>query len=201
MFSTLYGAIEHNMAPLSTAWRKRAFWKQPKNNGGMARNDRPINLEEDCWIGKNSKIEKKFNISTNHLHYNKTAVNALMSSNHFKLTILRNPESQFVSSFKVSKFSTKTRNFWPKILTKFWQRGWKIFENLIDLFSIITIYSRNWQLSWIHDPNIIKWDVEHLIYDTRRVSFHFSSLAPPAWIFVTFTVTHESLLKKISLLK
>ena len=23
----------------------------------MARNDRPINLEEDCWIGKNSKIE------------------------------------------------------------------------------------------------------------------------------------------------
>ena len=124
----------------------------------MARNDRPINLEEDCWIGKNSKIEKKFNISTNHLHYNKTAVNALMSSNHFKLTILRNPESQFVSSF--------------------------IFENLIDLFSIITIYSRNWRLSWIHAPNIIKWDVEHLIYDTRRVSFHFSSLAPPAIIFV-----------------
>ena len=68
----------------------------------MAINDRPINLEKDCWIGKNSKIEKTFNISTNHLHYNKTAVNALMSSNHFKLTILRNPESQFVSSFKVS---------------------------------------------------------------------------------------------------
>ena len=68
----------------------------------MAINDRPINLEKDCWIGKNSKIERTFNISTNHLHYNKTAVNALMSSNHFKLTILRNPESQFVSSFKVS---------------------------------------------------------------------------------------------------
>ena len=144
----------------------------------MARNDRPINLEEDCWIGKNSKIEKKFNISTNHLHYNKTAVNALMSSNHFKLTILRNPESQFVSSFKVRKFSTKTRYFWRKILTKFGIRERKIFENLIDLFSIITIYSRNWQLSWIHVPNIIKWDVEHLIYDTRRVSLHFSSLAP-----------------------
>ena len=180
MFSTLYGAIEHITALQSRLWRQRAFWKQLKNNGGMARNDRPINLEEDCWIGKNSKIEKKFNISTNHLHYNKTAVNALMSSNHFKLTILRNPESQFVSSFKVRKFSKKkTRKVWRKILTKFWKRGRKIFENLIDLFSIITIYSRNWRLSWIHAPNIIKWDVEHLIYDTRRVSFHFSSLAPP----------------------
>ena len=96
--------FRHFMGLLSILWRQRAFWKQSKNNGGMARNDRPINLEEDCWIGKNSKIEKKFNISTNHLHYNKTAVNALMSSNHFKLTILRNPESQFVSSFKVRKF-------------------------------------------------------------------------------------------------
>ena len=89
-----------------------------ENNGGMARNDRPINLEDDCWIGmthnsipnpypllgKNSKNEENkanFNISTNHVHYNKTAINRLMTSNHFKITILRKPETQFVSSFKV----------------------------------------------------------------------------------------------------
>ena len=58
------------------------------------------------------------------------------------------------------------------------------FENFIDLFSIITIYFRNWRLNWIHVPNIIKWDVERLIYDTRRVSFHISSLAPSAFISV-----------------
>ena len=53
--------------------------------------------------GKNSKFESKrkgFNISTNHLHYNKTAVDTLMASNVAKISILRNPESQFMSSFK-----------------------------------------------------------------------------------------------------
>lgn len=71
-----------------------------ENNGGMAHNERPLNLEDDCWIGKNSETQKKFNISTNHIHYNRTAVDALMAAPYHRVTILRDPETQFVSSFK-----------------------------------------------------------------------------------------------------
>lgn len=138
-FSTHGGAPEHPDFCEGITHTVRVI-KRSKNNGGMARNDRPINLEEDCWIGKNSKVDKKFNISTNHLHYNKTAVNALMSSNHFKLTILRNPESQFVSSFKVT--SIFHQKYFVEIL-----KTWPKFKIFIDLFSIITIYFRNWRLN------------------------------------------------------
>ena len=143
-FSLDRNVFWHPTALLSHITHTLWVIKRKKNNGGMAINDRPINLEKDCWIGKNSKIEKKFNISTNHLHYNKTAVNALMSSNHFKLTILRNPESQFVSSFKVSLqkiyenfygvwdpdnflnnwFRCQKMNFFEKI----WKRGRKFWK-------------------------------------------------------------------------
>merc|ERR1719238_1862725 len=56
-----------------------------ENNGGMARNERPLNLENDCWIGKNTRnVQQKFNISTNHIHYNRSAVDALMFDPYFK---------------------------------------------------------------------------------------------------------------------
>ena len=54
--------------------------------------------EKDCWIGKFA-VTKKFNISTNHLHYNKTAVEHVMTPGVKKIGIVREPESQFISSF------------------------------------------------------------------------------------------------------
>ena len=63
--------------------------------------------ESDCWIGKNSAEFKKFNISFNHIHYNRTAVDGLMVNPYFKITILREPETQFVSSFKVIQMSSR----------------------------------------------------------------------------------------------
>ena len=55
-----------------------------ENRGGMAVNNRPFNLEKDCWLGKNLPDEK-FSISTNHLHYNKTAIDAVMKVKSVKL--------------------------------------------------------------------------------------------------------------------
>ena len=59
-----------------------------ENHGGMAVNNRPFNLEKDCWIGKNDP-NIKFSMSTNHLHYNKTAIDAVMQHPFVRDTLLR----------------------------------------------------------------------------------------------------------------
>jgi len=79
-----------------------------ENRGGMAVNNRPFNLEKDCWLGKNFPDEK-FTLSTNHLHYNKTAMDAVMKSPYVSLGIMREPESQFISSF----------NFYHNLMPRF----------------------------------------------------------------------------------
>ena len=71
-----------------------------ENHGGMAKNDRPFDLEHDCWIGKNLKGKKlEFELSINHLHYNKTAMDHVMKSPYVKIGIAREPHSHFISSF------------------------------------------------------------------------------------------------------
>ena len=150
-FSTHGGAPEHPDFCEGITQTVRVI-KRSKNNGGMARNDRPINLEEDCWIGKNSKVEKKFNISTNHLHYNKTAVNALMSSKHFKITILRNPESQFVSSFKVTRRSTTLQCNTVKI---FWTRCQCHTRNMPDCIPDVISYVLKVVLPYVLKTNLV----------------------------------------------
>lgn len=79
-----------------------------ENHGGMAVNNRPFNLEKDCWIGKNDQ-SIKFSMSTNHLHYNKSAVDAVMKHPFVRLGIMREPESQFISSF----------NFYHNLMPRF----------------------------------------------------------------------------------
>ena len=59
-----------------------------ENHGGMAVNNRPFNLEKDCWIGKNDP-RIKFSMSTNHLHYNKTAIDAVMQHPFVRDTLLK----------------------------------------------------------------------------------------------------------------
>ena len=71
-----------------------------ENHGGMAVNNRPFNLEDDCWIGKNLQSEKvEFEVSTNHLHYNRTAIDYVMKKPFVKIGIAREPESHFISSY------------------------------------------------------------------------------------------------------
>ena len=39
-------------------------------------------------------------------------------------------------------------------------------------------YKENWQLSWIHVPNMIKWDVKHLVYGTKFCDVYSNSWKP-----------------------
>ena len=73
-----------------------------ENHGGMAVNNRPFNLEMDCWIGKNRRADfgpETFELSTNHLHYNQTAIDSLMKKPFVKIGIAREPKSHFISSY------------------------------------------------------------------------------------------------------
>jgi hypothetical protein len=84
-----------------------------ENHGGMAVNNRPFNLEQDCWIGKTYTDEKiEFDLSTNHLHYNKSAIEYVMKKPFVKIGIAREPESHFISSF----------NFYHNLMLKFTYR-------------------------------------------------------------------------------
>ena len=69
-----------------------------ENHAGMYKNDRPFSTSSDCWIGKSDK-NVKFDISTNHLHYDKEEIGAVMKPGFKKIGIIREPESQFISSF------------------------------------------------------------------------------------------------------
>ena len=65
------------------------------------------NKEQDCWIGKFDET-RKFNISTNHLHYNRSAIEHVMTPSVKKIGIVREPESQFISSFSFYHGGLKT---------------------------------------------------------------------------------------------
>ena len=68
-----------------------------EGTAGLYHNARPFSLE-DCWIGKYDK-SYTFNISANHLHWNKSAIDTLMAKPYKRIAVVREPESQFISSY------------------------------------------------------------------------------------------------------
>ena len=62
----------------------------------------PFN-EDLCFLGRDIENRPKFDISYIHMRYNKTAVDNVMHPDSFKLTILRDPLTNFVSSWKYYK--------------------------------------------------------------------------------------------------
>jgi len=68
-----------------------------EGTAGLYHNARPFSLE-DCWIGKYDK-SYTFNISANHLHWNKSAIDSLMAKPYKRIAVVREPESQFISSY------------------------------------------------------------------------------------------------------
>ena len=60
----------------------------------------PFSLEA-CWLGRNIKPNKPiFDFSYAHMRYNKTAVDAIMHPKTKKISILRDPTTNFISSWK-----------------------------------------------------------------------------------------------------
>ncbi|CBY39255.1 unnamed protein product [Oikopleura dioica] len=70
-------------------------------NGAMffANGEMPFNLDV-CFVGRDFKDRPKFDISFVHMKYNQTAVNELMQPDTFKVSILRDPVENFISSWR-----------------------------------------------------------------------------------------------------
>jgi len=66
----------------------------------------PFN-EEVCFLGRDIKPRPAFDISYVHMRYNRTAVDRLMHSETRKVTILRDPMDNFMSSWKYYHGLTK----------------------------------------------------------------------------------------------
>jgi len=66
-------------------------------NGRLSLHQDPVSYERDCWIGKGTGI--RFNISTQHLKYNRTFMKNQMARGAKFFTVIREPTSQFVSSY------------------------------------------------------------------------------------------------------
>ena len=72
-------------------------------NGAMANLQKPISFDRDCWIGKNVP-EEKFQISTQHLKYNKELIDSVMKPNTRFFSIIRDPTTNFVSSYRYYQY-------------------------------------------------------------------------------------------------
>ena len=70
-------------------------------NGAMSQVHTPIS-ERDCWIGKNLGL--KYNISTQHLKYNKTLIDNVMQPGYKRISIIREPTSNFISSYRYYQY-------------------------------------------------------------------------------------------------
>ena len=93
---------------------------QAENGGLFFENGfMPFNLET-CYLGANVPEQKKFDISLVHMRYNKTAVDQLMHPNHKKITILREPTTYFISSWRYYS------NFYPKL-----RKNLPLYENKV----------------------------------------------------------------------
>ena len=56
-------------------------------NGALSQLHTPISQDRDCWVGKH--LGMKFNISTQHLKYNRDLINSVMIPGHKKISIIR----------------------------------------------------------------------------------------------------------------
>ena len=77
------------------------FTFSESSNGGMffANAYMPFNAET-CFFGSSIKNRPLFDISYVHMRYNKTAVEMVMKPDTKKITILRNPLDNFISSWR-----------------------------------------------------------------------------------------------------
>jgi len=77
------------------------FLMGESSNGGFffANAYMPFNAET-CFLGSNLPKRPLFDISYVHMRYNKTAINMLMHPDHKKITILRDPFENFISSWR-----------------------------------------------------------------------------------------------------
>ena len=64
------------------------FFLAENMNGALSQLQKPISSERDCWLGKYKNM--KFNISTQHLKYNKTLIDSVMMPNYKSISIIRN---------------------------------------------------------------------------------------------------------------
>lgn len=71
-------------------------------NGALSQLHTPISQDRDCWVGKH--LGMKFNISTQHLKYNRDLINSVMIPGHKKISIIREPTSNFISSYRYYQY-------------------------------------------------------------------------------------------------
>ena len=64
-----------------------SFFLAENMNGAMSQLQKPISFEGDCWLGRNKNM--KYNISTQHLKYNKTVIDSVMMPNYKSISIIR----------------------------------------------------------------------------------------------------------------
>jgi len=79
------------------------FFLGESMNGAMSNLQIPISYERDCWIGKNLP-EEKFQISTQHLKYNKELIDNVMEPGTKFFSIIRDPTTNFVSSYRYYQY-------------------------------------------------------------------------------------------------
>jgi len=78
------------------------FFIGESKNGAMSQIHVPISGEKDCWIGKH--LNMKFNISTQHLKYDKNLIDSVMHPGYKRISIIREPTSNFISSYRYYQY-------------------------------------------------------------------------------------------------
>ena len=78
------------------------FFLGENMNGGLSPLNYPISSEKDCWIGKSTAMT--YSMSTQHLKYNRTLINQVMNPGSKFFTIIREPTSNFVSSYRYYQY-------------------------------------------------------------------------------------------------
>ena len=66
-------------------------------NGALSQLHTPISQDRDCWVGKH--LGMKFNISTQHLKYNRELINSIMIPGHKKISIIRKSSHTIIFSY------------------------------------------------------------------------------------------------------
>ena len=78
------------------------FFLAENMNGAMSQINLPLSRERDCWIGKS--LDMRYSISTQHLKYNKTLIKEVMKPGAKYFSIIREPTSNFVSSYRYYQY-------------------------------------------------------------------------------------------------
>ena len=83
---------------------------RPLMNGALSQLNVPLSREHDCWIGKS--LNMRYSISTQHLKYNRTLIKEVMKPGSKYFSIIREPTSNFVSSYR----------YYQSLLGRLWEQ-------------------------------------------------------------------------------